>query len=214
MVGVTVAEQERSCPGRRERKKLRTRSALRAAALDRALRQGPEAFTVEEVCADADVAPRTFFNYFPSKDAALFGWDGAALDELADEVRAAPAGPPLVAATAVLGALAAVLTTSPIWHGQLELLRAHPELTGRIAQVGRTLEATVAHALADRDGVADPRLEHRVAAAGAMAVLQVTVAVWLDDPAGPDAGAVHADVLAQARAAFAGASPTQFPGGP
>ena len=207
MIGGTVAGQEQRCSGLRERKKMRTRGALRAAALERARLQGPDAFTVEEICADVDVAPRTFFNHFPSKDAVLFDWDENSLAELAGEVRDRAGGSPLTAATAVLAEVAGSLTTSPIWHGQLELLRAHPELNGRIAQVGRTIENAVARALAERDGPAEPARDHRVAAASAMAVLQVTVTEWLADPGGPDARAVYDDVLTRARDAFGSLAP-------
>lgn len=214
-VAADDAGQDRECPGRRERKKLRTRRALRSAALERARVQGPAAFTVEEICADVDIAPRTFFNHFPSKDAVLFDWDGAALAELTGEVRDRAGGSPLAAATAVLGELAAALTTSPIWHRQLELLRVHPELHGRIAHVGRAVEDALALGLAARDGATVPALDHRVAAAAAMAVLQVAISTWLADPAGPDPRAVHDDVLARARDAFASLPPPdQGAGGP
>lgn len=214
MSDTDAAGQERGCSGRRERRKLRTRRALRSAALERARLQGPAAFTVEEICADVDIAPRTFFNHFPTKDAVLFDWDETALAELTGEVRDRAGGSPLAAATAVLGELAAALTTSPIWHRQLELLRAHPELHGRIAHVGRSVEEALTRGLAARDGTG-PGLDHRVAAASAMAVLQVAISTWLADPAGPDPRAVHDDVLARARDAFASLPPTgQEAGGP
>lgn len=203
MIGEMLTDQEAHCHGLRERKKVRTRQALRAAALERARTQGPDAFTVEEICADVDVAPRTFFNHFPSKDAVLFDWDTASLDGLAAEVRARTEVSPLGAATAVLAEVTVALTTSPTWHGQMELLRAHPELHPRIAHVGRTVEQTVAQALAERDGADTPARNHRLAAAGAMAVMQVAVAGWLADPAGPPARRVYGDVLAATREAFA-----------
>lgn len=203
MIGEVLTDQEARCHGLRERKKVRTRQALRAAALERARTQGPDAFTVEEVCADVDVAPRTFFNHFPSKDAVLFDWDTASLDELAAEVRARTGVSPLAAATAVLADVTEALTTSPTWHGQMELLRTHPELLPRIAHVGRTVELSVARGLAERDGLTTPATAHRLAAAGAMAVLHVAVAGWLADPAGPPARRVYGDVLAAAREAFA-----------
>ena len=60
-------------PGRRERKKLATRQALQDAALRLVADRGLEQVTVEDISEAADVATRTFFNYFSSKEEALLG---------------------------------------------------------------------------------------------------------------------------------------------
>jgi AcrR family transcriptional regulator len=62
---------EASAFGLRERKKLRTRATLIEAAADLCLRQGFDNTTVEQIAAAADVSPRTFSRYFPTKDAVV-----------------------------------------------------------------------------------------------------------------------------------------------
>lgn len=59
--------------GLRQRKRLQTQRAIQHAILTLSAERGFENVTVEEVSRLADIAPRTFFNYFPTKEAALLG---------------------------------------------------------------------------------------------------------------------------------------------
>ncbi|WP_159500401.1 TetR/AcrR family transcriptional regulator [Microbacterium sp. 18062] len=59
--------------GLRERKKRATENAIERAAVELALERGHGTVTIADVCARADVSRSTFFNYMPSREAALFG---------------------------------------------------------------------------------------------------------------------------------------------
>lgn len=65
----------------RERKKQQTRRSLHDAALTLVSAHGLDGVTVEQICADADVSPRTFFNYFTSKAHAALGLDTVEVPE-------------------------------------------------------------------------------------------------------------------------------------
>ncbi len=59
-------------PGLRERKNARTRDAIERAAAELALEQGYDHTTVDQIAQRAEVAPRTVYVRYPTKEAILF----------------------------------------------------------------------------------------------------------------------------------------------
>jgi AcrR family transcriptional regulator len=76
--------------GLRERKKQRTREAIVAAALRLFDERGFDQTTIADIAEAAEIAPRTFFGYFPSKEDVVFDEFPAIYDELARRFRERP----------------------------------------------------------------------------------------------------------------------------
>lgn len=84
--------------GLRERKKQRTRDALIDAALDLFLSQGYEATTIDQIAAEVDVSPRTFFRYFASKEDVALSLTADEQEVFLAELLSRPASEPPFAA--------------------------------------------------------------------------------------------------------------------
>jgi AcrR family transcriptional regulator len=174
--------------GLRERKKLATRRALRRVALDLVAERGFSHVTVEDIAEAADVSPRTFFNYFPSKEAALFGADPDRVAALREGVvRAAPGGTALEALRAVMAddARAVADDLSDLggdpagWLRRIKQARTDPHLRAAHAAQMAMLERAIAEGLAERLG-ADPEHDPYPAllAATAAGVLRAGIMFW------------------------------------
>jgi AcrR family transcriptional regulator len=84
--------------GLRERKKERTRQAIAEAARRLFAERGFEGVTVAEIARAADVAEKTVFNYFPTKEDLFYSRLEAFEEELLAAVRERPSGESVLAA--------------------------------------------------------------------------------------------------------------------
>jgi AcrR family transcriptional regulator len=120
--------------GLRERKREETRMRLEQAAVDIALADGIEHATVDAISAAANVSPRTFFNYFATKEDAILGSQDPAIATAAIERRVAEhTGGDVI--TSVMGLLVAAmgpkLPDHRLQKSRMKLAKKHPELLTR-----------------------------------------------------------------------------------
>ncbi|GGM99999.1 TetR/AcrR family transcriptional regulator [Streptomyces fuscichromogenes] len=168
--------------GLRERKKRATHRALQSAAVDLFRRHGPDAVTVESICAEAGVSPRTFFNYFATKDEAAFMLEEGTPALIERRITARPAEEtPLEAIRAVFVARLSELATGRLWLERMLLLRERPELLPRIVLTNRTVEDAVTRAVAARTGLPEHHLYVRTTGATVFAALQAAISCWQPD---------------------------------
>jgi AcrR family transcriptional regulator len=85
-------------PGLRERKKQQTRRLIADTARRLFAERGFDAVTVAEVARAADVAEKTVFNYFPTKEDLFYSRLEAFEEELLDAIRAREPGETVLAA--------------------------------------------------------------------------------------------------------------------
>ena len=172
----------------RERKKLATRRGIRRVALELIAERGFSHVTVEDIAAAADVSPRTFFNYFPSKEAVLFGADPGRAEEVrAQLVHDLPGHSALEVLRAVLtdrarhlAAELAELGGDPArWAAQMKAAHADPQLRAAQASHMAQVESSFASALAERLGTDPDRDPYpMLLASAATAVLRATMSFW------------------------------------
>ena len=140
--------------GLRERKKLATRLGLHRAALQLVAERGLDRVSIDEIAERADVSPRTFFNYFSSKDDAVVGLDPIGPQRQAEAFADRPAEEsPVQALRAVAVAQAAVMAEeTELWPLRLRVIEAHPPLLARLTAGFGESDRALAAAIADRTG--------------------------------------------------------------
>jgi AcrR family transcriptional regulator len=174
-------------PGLRARKKQQTRQSIRDAAVRLVAERGLERVTVDEIAEAANISPRTFFNYFRSKEDALAGIDDEEIEGVCAALRARPADePPLVALSAVVVSRFDQVARRPDLHeARVQLQQAHPQLFGAHAATWRRFEHSLAVVVAQRCGLPVERHPYPITVVAAvMAVARATIIHWQETPEG------------------------------
>ena len=160
--------------GLRERKKAKTRAAIAGAAYRLFEERGFQATTVADIAAAAEIAPRTFFAYFRSKEDVVYCDFDERYATLEAHLRERPDGETAIDALRgwLLGALA---------HGDIDdarervrhrLIDDDPALAAHEDHVIARFEALLREAIARDLGVEADSLRARLAAAAATATLR------------------------------------------
>jgi AcrR family transcriptional regulator len=145
----------------RERKKHETRRTLRSIALRLVAERGYCNVTVEDIAEAAVVSPRTFFNYFPSKEAVIVGADPERVEALRLRILGQPDGvAPLETLCCALREEAVELARdledlggNPLeWVALMKSAFRDPDLNAARAAHMAVFEGAVADALAERLG--------------------------------------------------------------
>ena len=171
--------------GLRERKKQATRGALSNAALRLAVECGLEQVTVDDIAAAADVSPRTFFNYFSSKEEAILAGDADRMRQMLAAVQERPLDEPLW--DALRQAFTCHLFSGGEfdrgWVAQVRMVKSTPALLAQQLATYAELERRLAAEVAARTG-RDPScdLYPRLVAAAVVAAVRVAAEFWLDTP--------------------------------
>lgn len=170
--------------GLRERKKRQTREAVRCAAFRLFEQLGYPNTTVEQIAAAAEISPRTFFRYFPTKAALLIP------DQLMEPILAlflaAPADMSPIAA--YRHAVEQVFSDidNPAWNDEMarqRLLYSLPEASGPLYMTYIETIELITEALATRLDLPgdDPRL--RITAGAMTGVMMAALHNTPIDPA-------------------------------
>ncbi len=169
----------------RERKKAETRTALGSAALHLADELGPDGVTVEAIAEAAGVSPRTFFNYFSSKEDAIVGIAPAQSSALLADLLARPEDEaPLDALRAIMLAAADRMEASgDDWTIRHRLIQRHHSLAVRRSAWFAEVERGLAEEIARRTGLdADLDTYPSLVVTTAIGAMRVAIAVWQERP--------------------------------
>ncbi|MEW2080786.1 TetR family transcriptional regulator [Streptomyces sp. NPDC005283] len=165
--------------GLRERKKLKTRIAIRRATFGLIAQQGYEATTIEQIAAAAEVSPSTVFRYFPTKEDIVLTDEYGPVMEAA--LRARPVGEdPLESIRQVMthGLRTFIREEREEVFQRTRLMVEVPAVRARMTETMATASELLVHALADRTGRDRDDLDVRIFTAAVLGALREVVLYW------------------------------------
>ncbi|MFF1827898.1 TetR/AcrR family transcriptional regulator [Paenarthrobacter sp. NPDC058040] len=160
--------------GLRERKRVATRLAITAVARNLTAERGLNGYTVEEVCEDAGISRRTFFNYFHSKEDAVIGafsddLPQDALDVFNRNEARRTDGISGTLLSALFHLTVDIVERSTISraevHQLIAAIKAEPQLLGRMTLEGEARERQFMELIAAREGLSPEHPEIIMASA-------------------------------------------------
>jgi AcrR family transcriptional regulator len=203
-----VAEEATATPpSRRQEHKARTASALQQAALALFAENGYDETTTDEIAERAGVSPRTFFRYFPTKDAVLFAGSYGWYQTFTEHFLAQPAKlSDVEAAHRTLVELAPELARRRKSLGLYErAVASSATLRGGVQDHVQEDIATLAEAISQRRGLDEPDESCRLLAAVVLVTYRRAVLRWLAGPASQNPRDVIDDELTLLIGQFNGA---------
>ncbi|MCQ9130125.1 TetR/AcrR family transcriptional regulator [Streptomyces sp. IBSBF 2807] len=166
-------------PGLRERKKTRTREAIRAAAYALVEEQGYVATTIDRIADRAEVSPSTVLRYFPTKEDIVLADEYGPV--LVEELRARPrdeAWTDSVRHVLLAAARAGVEDDPEAARLRTRLLVDVPAVRSRMRESMSVTGRLLCEAIAGRTGRDPDGLELRVHAMSLVAGLMETSLYW------------------------------------
>jgi AcrR family transcriptional regulator len=205
-------ETEQSPPaGLRERKKQRTRQLIAATARRLFAERGFEAVTVAEIAREAEVAEKTVFNYFPTKEDLFYSSLKAFEEQLLAAIRDRRPGTTMIAAFGDfllqprgVFALEDTDAATEQLRTVTRVITASPALLARERQIFARYTESLADLIAEETGAAPDDVEPRAAAGALLAVHRALIDyVRRKTIAGASAHAIARGLRAQAKQALA-----------
>jgi AcrR family transcriptional regulator len=165
----------------RERKKIKTRQAIRTAAYRLFREQGYDETTVEQIAAAAEVSPSTFFRYFPTKEDVVLTDEYDPLIEAA--IMSRPAEEPV--AESMRAATGTLMRQMFEEEGEqallrMRLVRDNPAIRARMGENMGTASAQLVRAFARRSGRSPDDLQLRVMVGALLGGWHAALMCWVD----------------------------------